>query len=76
MPLGRIKSFRTAGSKLVFIDIVQDGCRLQAVGELSKLSAKGVNLEVFDGFCKTLNRGDVISELRLHVHVLVLVLIS
>ena len=75
MPLGRIKSFRTAGSKLVFIDIVQDGCRLQAVGELSRLSAKGVTFEEFDGFCKALNRGDVISELQLHVHVLVLVLI-
>lgn len=75
MPIGRIQSFRLAGSKLVFIDIVQNGCRLQAVCELSKLSTKSVGLEEFRDFCKALNRGDVISKLWLHVHVLVHVLI-
>lgn len=74
MPLGRIHSFRIAGSKLVFVDIVQDGRRLQAVCELSKLSARGVTLEQFNNFCKALNRGDIISKLRHHcvsVHVLI-----
>lgn len=75
MPLGRIQSFRIAGSKLVFIDIVQNARLLQAVCELSKLSAKDVTLEEFNGFCKALNRGDIISKLCLHVLVLVCVLI-
>lgn len=65
MLLGRIKSFRIAGSKLVFIDIVENFCRLQAVCELSRLSATGVTLEEFNDFCKALNRGDTLSKLRL-----------
>ncbi|MCJ1469987.1 hypothetical protein MMC07_008632 [Pseudocyphellaria aurata] len=58
---GRIYSFRIAGSKLVFIDIVQNGHRLQAVCELSKLSATTVTREEFDGFRRALKRGDIIS---------------
>lgn len=76
MPLGRIHSFRIAGSKLVFIDIIQNSHRLQAVCEISKLSAKSVTLEEFDGFRRALNRGDIISTLRLHVHVYLLMCVG
>lgn len=75
MPLGRTQSFRIASSKLVFIDIVQNGRRLQSVCDFSKLPANNVTLEDFKRFCKALNRGDIISKLRLDVHVLVHVLI-
>lgn len=75
MPLGRIQSSRFASSKLVFIDIVQHGHRLQSVCNFFKLPANDVTPEYFKRFCKALKRGDIISKLRLDVHVLVHVLI-
>ncbi|KAL3423456.1 Lysine-tRNA ligase, mitochondrial [Phlyctema vagabunda] len=52
---------RISGSKLVFLDIVQDGHRVQAVCSLSKLEATGVTPEIFRNFYHIFRRGDIIS---------------
>lgn len=59
---GRLHSVRISGSKLVFLDVVQDGHRVQAVCNFSKLEAKGVTLETFRKFYHIFRRGDIICE--------------
>ena len=59
--LGRVSSFRTAGSKLFFIDLLQEGHRVQGVCNYRKLSEGGLALEVFRKCYRRLQRGDILS---------------
>jgi lysyl-tRNA synthetase class 2 len=62
---GRVSSCRIAGSKLVFIDIVQDTHSIQGVcqfGKLDNSSQPDLALEDFRALFRLLRRGDVISE--------------
>lgn len=59
---GRLSSARISGSKLVFLDIVQEGHRVQAVCSLAKLEASGVTSDIFRNFYHIFRRGDVICE--------------
>lgn len=59
MHLGRIRSLRTSGTALRFIDVAQDGRWIQAISDSSMLSGS-THLEVAAVF-KGLNRGDIIS---------------
>ena len=63
---GRIKSFRIAGSRLVFLDLVQDGHRVQGICNLRKLSECGVSPEEFKRFYHLLKRGDVFGMIKSH----------
>lgn len=56
---GRVHSFRIAGSKLVFLDLVQEGHRVQGLCNLSQLSTTGLSSEEFRAFCHRLRRGDI-----------------
>ncbi|KZF22071.1 lysyl-tRNA synthetase [Xylona heveae TC161] len=58
---GRVHSSRIAGSKLVFLDIVQDGSRLQALCDLKKMESTGVTREQFKLFYHILRRGDIFT---------------
>jgi lysyl-tRNA synthetase class II len=60
--LGRIYSFRIGGSKLAFIDIVQDGYKVQGLCNLAKLEALGVADREFREFLHIARRGDIICE--------------
>ncbi|KAI9853092.1 MAG: hypothetical protein M1838_001593 [Thelocarpon superellum] len=48
-----------AGSKLVFIDLVQDGQRVQGLCNLNTLSGSGAALEDFQRFYHIARRGDI-----------------
>lgn len=63
MPLGRISSFRIAGPKLVFLDIVQDNHKVQGVCSLSQFD-KSLSNDKFSEFYHLLRRGDHFSEYR------------
>ena len=60
--LGRTSSFRIAGSKLFFIDLYQEGYRVQGVCNFRKLSESGLLLEDFKRCYHQLQRGDILSE--------------
>ncbi len=62
MLLGRINAIRTASSKLVFVDVIQNGHQIQVLCDYSQLSSTGVTLQEFKDFYKNLNRGDIISR--------------
>lgn len=62
MHIGRIRSLRTSGTALRFIDVAQDGQWIQAISDSSVLSGS-THLEVGAVF-KGLNRGDIISTLQ------------
>ncbi|TIA77623.1 lysyl-tRNA synthetase-like protein [Aureobasidium pullulans] len=55
---GRVRSVRTAGSKLVFIDIEQDDRVAQAICNFSHLDQNGVPREQFNAFKRVVRRGD------------------
>ncbi|TKA82012.1 hypothetical protein B0A55_01728 [Friedmanniomyces simplex] len=55
---GRVQSVRTAGSKLVFMDISDGNANLQAVCQLGKLQEAGADTEQFKGFTKVARKGD------------------
>jgi lysyl-tRNA synthetase class 2 len=57
---GRVSSFRSAGSKLVFIDIFQEGHRVQGLLNFRELAANGVSLQEFKDFSRKLQRGDIL----------------
>lgn len=59
---GRIYSVRIAGSKLAFLDIVQNGQRVQGLFKFGRLSDNGVTAEELAEFPKLVRRGDVICE--------------
>lgn len=60
--VGRIYASRIAGSKLVFIDLVQDGKKVQGLCNLKRLAALGVTPEDFKAFYHLVRRGDIICE--------------
>ena len=66
---GRVSSFRIAGSKLFFIDLVQDGCRVQGVCNFRRLSdsESQLSLEDFKKCYHQLQRGDIVSKYNFYV---------
>lgn len=61
--LGRVRSFRTAGSKLLFVDIVQDGRSVQGVVNVGRL--KGHKQLDYLNFQHYLQRGDIVCKCSL-----------
>ena len=59
--LGRVNAIRVAGSKLVFIDLVQEGQYVQSLCNYRMLSEVGVTIDEFKRFCQTVRRGDILS---------------
>lgn len=60
---GRISSVRTAGSKLVFVDICEEsGIDLQLVLNLSSMQEQGMTKEVFTKHVRLMRRGDIVCE--------------
>lgn len=59
--VGRILSLRTHGTKLAFVDIMEDGHIVQAMFVFNDL-ASGVSLSEFQALVKRLRRGDCICE--------------
>lgn len=62
MLLGRIQSFRVAGPKLVFIDIIQDNYKVQGVCKLPEIG-HSVSVQDFSSFYHLLRKGDAFSEI-------------
>ncbi|PGH32386.1 lysine-tRNA ligase [[Emmonsia] crescens] len=60
---GRIQSARIAGSKLIFLDLVQNGRKVQVLCNQRRLDAMGVTPEKFKQFYHLLRRGDVFSTI-------------
>ncbi|KAK2787039.1 hypothetical protein FQN53_005739 [Emmonsiellopsis sp. PD_33] len=58
---GRIQSQRIAGSKLMFLDLVQNGRKVQVLCNQRHFDALGVTPEKFKAFYHLLRRGDVFS---------------
>ncbi|KAJ5859180.1 hypothetical protein N7534_004457 [Penicillium rubens] len=56
---GRIRTYRLAGSKLIFFDIVQDGHKVQVM--CNKRRLESVSPEDFKKFYRLLRRGDAFS---------------
>jgi lysyl-tRNA synthetase class II len=54
--VGRIRSYRLAGSKLIFFDIIQNGSKLQAMCNLRQLA--DITPAKFKQFYRLLRRGD------------------
>ena len=59
---GRVSSIRIAGSKLVFLDIIQERHLVQSLCNFRILSETGVTTDEFKRFYQTVRRGDVLSE--------------
>ncbi|KAL2383030.1 hypothetical protein RJZ90_002915 [Blastomyces dermatitidis] len=60
---GRIQSTRIAGSKLIFLDLVQNGRKVQILCNQRHLDGTGVTPEKFKQFYHLLRRGDVFSAI-------------
>ncbi|KAI9820102.1 MAG: hypothetical protein M1832_003809 [Thelocarpon impressellum] len=58
---GRVLSSRVASSKLVFLDLVQDGRQVQALCNLGRLGEAGVAPADFQRFYHIARRGDIFS---------------
>ncbi|KAI9794000.1 MAG: hypothetical protein M1816_006625 [Peltula sp. TS41687] len=58
---GRVYSARVAGSKLVFLDVVQNGQTVQGLCNLRRLLEAGTTAEEFKGFHNLIRRGDIIT---------------
>ncbi len=63
--IGRVQSVRTAGTRLVFVDLKQGGMIMQAVVQLNKLSNENLNgsdedlvRQRFKKFANTVRKGD------------------
>ncbi|KAJ5455354.1 hypothetical protein N7475_010475 [Penicillium sp. IBT 31633x] len=56
---GRIRTYRLAGSKLIFFDVVQDGHKIQVM--CNKRRLESVSPEEFKKFYRLLRRGDAFS---------------
>ncbi|EAW08287.1 putative lysyl-tRNA synthetase [Aspergillus clavatus NRRL 1] len=57
--VGRIRTYRLAGSKLIFFDIAQNGHKVQVMCNIRRLD--GVSPESFKKFYRLLRRGDAFS---------------
>lgn len=66
--LGRVQSVRTAGNKLVFLDLKQGDFSLQAICQLNRLGDRSeAGFVEFKNFAKTVRKGDW-YEIRGHPH--------
>jgi len=61
--IGRLYSSRIAGSKLVFLDVAQDGIRVQGLLNFSRLQSQDVTADQFKGFYHLARRGDILGML-------------
>ena len=59
--LGRVNSLRSAGMKLLFIDLQQRGNAVQIVCNYAKMYGQP-NEGAFHEFCRTIQKGDVCSK--------------
>ena len=59
--LGRVAGFRVAGSRLVFVDIVERGQCVQGICNFRTLSEGSTTAGQFRHFFRMLQRGDIIS---------------
>ncbi len=65
--LGRVRSVREAGKKLLFIDIVHNEARLQVMANLGGLQKDvGYSTEELQKFRKLIKPGDYFGEIRFH----------
>ncbi|KAK3075085.1 mitochondrial lysine-tRNA synthetase [Teratosphaeriaceae sp. CCFEE 6253] len=55
---GKVQSFRTAGSKLVFMHISDSSASLQVLCSMGKLQEAGSDATGFSGFARTARKGD------------------
>lgn len=55
---GRVRSVRTAGSKLVFVDLENDGDAVQIVCNLGILQEAGLTQDLFRAFKHVIRKGD------------------
>jgi lysyl-tRNA synthetase, class II len=62
---GRVLSVRTAGKKLVFLDLVQDGQVLQAICNLGNIESLSSETVPFRTFSHIVRRGDTVCMLRI-----------
>ncbi len=60
---GRIRSFRNAGTKLIFINLFQEGHSVQGVCNFGIIKPPGDHLENLRDFVHSLHRGDVYSKI-------------
>lgn len=60
--LGRVNSLRLSGSKLLFIDLIQEGNRLQGLCNLARLSSAGIGASQFTDFAHGIGRGDIYGK--------------
>ena len=51
-----------AGSRLFFIDLLQEGSVIQGLCNFSRLTKSEVSIERFRHHCRMLQRGDVLSR--------------
>ncbi len=58
---GRVNTFRVAGSKLLFLDLSQQGRRVQGVCNFGKMESH-VDLQNLKELTRSLQRGDIYSE--------------
>lgn len=65
--LGRIRSIRAAGSKLIFLDLAQNGCNVQILCNFSVLSDAGLTADDFAQFYHLVRRGDNYSSIPLMI---------
>lgn len=63
---GRITSIRLSGSKLVFLDIVEDQVKLQVSISYATLEPFGISLDEFKRQCRLVRRGDYICKTSIH----------
>jgi len=59
---GRVYSSRIAGSRLVFLDVVQDGFKVQGLCNSGRLETSGTSPEQFRDFWHVVRRGDIICK--------------
>ncbi|KAI5307977.1 hypothetical protein KEM55_006894, partial [Ascosphaera atra] len=59
---GRVQSFRQAGGKLMFIDILHEGSKVQVLCNQKLLAEAGVDAKKFKDFAHVPRRGDSFCE--------------
>ena len=62
IPSGRVASSRIASSKLVFLDLIQDGRKVQAMCNLRTLKSRGVSEQQFKQFRHISQEGHVFCK--------------
>lgn len=59
---GRVRAFRAAGPKLLFIDLVQDGRFLQGMINIGYFFEDAKTVAYYQKFHQQLQRGDIICK--------------